>query len=80
MVGRGNQDGVEKLATGETNVVRLAKEEFTVGTWNVRTLHQEGKVNQLTYELDRYQWHVLGIAEMRWLNSGETTTDEGHKL
>ncbi|XP_069975968.1 craniofacial development protein 2-like [Penaeus vannamei] len=75
----GNQDGVEKLATGETNVVRLAKEEFTVGTWNVRTLHQEGKVNQLTYELDRYQWHVLGIAEMRWLNSGETTTD-GHKL
>ncbi|XP_063610216.1 craniofacial development protein 2-like [Penaeus indicus] len=49
--------------------MRLAKEEFTAGTGNVRTLHQEGKVNQLTYELDRYQWNVLGIAEMRWLDS-----------
>ena len=27
-----------------------------------------------------YRWSVLGLCEVRWRNSGETTTQDGHKL
>ena len=26
------------------------------------------------------RWNILGLCEMRWKNSGETTTEEGHKV
>ncbi|CAM1313165.1 Uncharacterised protein r2_g2358 [Pycnogonum litorale] len=60
--------------------MKLAKREITIGTWNVRTLYADGKLNELEYEMQRYRWNVLGLAEMRWLNTGEMTTDDGHKL
>ena len=28
----------------------------------------------------RYRWSVLGLCEVRWRNSGETTAQDGHKL
>ena len=30
--------------------------------------------------MGRYSWNVLGISEVRWLNFGEATTEEGHKI
>lgn len=74
-----HQGGHAKYATGEQKI-KLAKDTFTTGTWNVRTLHADGKLNELEHEMDRYQWNVLGIAETRWLDSGESFTDEGHKI
>ena len=56
------------------------RKNITIGTWNVRTLRPEGKVEELIQEMDRYRWNILGLCEMRWKDSGETTTDEGHKL
>ena len=38
------------------------------------------KVQELTHELKRYQWDILVLAKIRWTGSGETTTDEGHKV
>ena len=61
-------------------ILALSKEGTTMGTWNVRTLHQCGKVNELTHELKRYQWDIIGLAEVRWTGFGEVTTDEGHKI
>ncbi|CAM1308842.1 Uncharacterised protein r2_g1901 [Pycnogonum litorale] len=79
----GYQDGgFEKWTTGkETKTkMKLAKREITIGTWNVRTLYADGKLIELEYEMQRYRWNVLGLAEMRWSNTGEMTTDDGHKL
>ena len=28
--------------------------------------------------IDRYKWDNLGLCEMRWKQSGEITTDNGH--
>jgi len=30
--------------------------------------------------MEHYNWHILGLAEVRRPGVGEVTTDEGHKL
>ena len=30
------------------------------------TLRAAGKLQELTYEMDRYRWNILGFCEMRW--------------
>ena len=77
------QGGGDKCATGPTTTtssIRLPKENTVIGTWNVRTLYACGKIIELTHELSRYTWDILGLAEVRWTGIGETITDEGHKL
>ena len=46
----------------------------------MRTLIPPGKLEELTHEMRRYRWSVLGLCEVRWRNFGETTTQDGHKL
>jgi len=75
-----HQDGGDKYATGATKNKIRGRENICIGTWNVRTLHAEGKVEELTHEMARYRWHILGLCEVRWRNFGETSTHEGHKL
>ena len=74
------QDGRDKSTTGVKNTISLANRNTTIGTWNVRTLNACGKIYELTHELKRYRWDVIGLAEVRWTGLGETTTDEGHKI
>ena len=66
-------------ATDENNKLRT-RSNISIGTWNVRTLRPPGKLEELTHEMRRYRWSVLGLCEVRWKNSGETTTHDGHKL
>ena len=68
-----------KLATGDTIIkkiknknkikikVKLATSITNIGTWNVRTLSRCGKLEELSRELDRYRWDVIGLAEIRWI-------------
>ena len=39
------------------------------GTWNVKTLIQAGKLENLKKEMERMEINILGIAEMRWPGS-----------
>ena len=39
-----------------------------------------GKFQELTHEIDRYRWSILGLCEMRWKNFGEITTEARHKV
>ena len=45
-----------------------------------RTLREEGKLEELTHELDRYRWTVVGLSEVRRKGVNEIQTTEGHKL
>ena len=74
-----HQDGGVKYATGASSKIR-GRDIITIGTWNTRTLRAAGKLQELTHEMDRYRWNILGLCEMRWKNFGETTTEEGHKV
>ena len=38
------------------------------------------KIHDLTNELDRYQWDIVGLSETRSTGSGELLTNAGHKL
>ena len=66
--------------TGAQDSKIRARNNVTIGTWNVRTQRAAGKLEELTYEMNRYRWNILGLCEVRWKNIGETTTLEGHKL
>ena len=61
------QDGGVKYATGASSKIR-GRDNFTIGTWNTRTLRVAGKLQELTHEMDRYRWNILGLCEMRWKN------------
>ncbi|XP_069982173.1 craniofacial development protein 2-like [Penaeus vannamei] len=75
------QDGSEKYVTEDQTIkLKLAKNKFITGTWNVRTMYCQGELKELTYELERYKWNVVGLAETRWTGAAEIATEEGHKL
>ena len=46
----------------------------------MRTLRPAGKLEQLTHEMSRYHWNIVGLCKMRWQNFGEMSTDDGHKV
>ncbi|XP_055866667.1 craniofacial development protein 2-like [Biomphalaria glabrata] len=52
-----------------------ARKPTLIGTWNVRTLNQCGKLAQLLREFDSYRLDILGICEMRWTSSGKIIND-----
>ena len=64
-----------RSANGDTQVVikrnpRRKKKRLKIGTWNVRTLYQVGKLDNLIIEMKRMKVDILGISEVRWTGSG----------
>ena len=51
-----------------------------IGTWNVRTLLETGKLNQVVNEAERLEINVLGLAEHRWSGKGHFTPEAGGML
>ncbi|XP_064625969.1 craniofacial development protein 2-like [Lineus longissimus] len=39
-------------------------------------LYATGKIKELTHELGRYEWDILGLAEVRWMGFGKTQTKD----
>ena len=52
------------------------KTELKVGTWNVRTLFQSGKLENLKKETVRCNINIMGVSEVRWKGAGKITTDK----
>ena len=69
----GHQDGGEKYATNGPKSLR-ARNNLSIGTWNVRSMRTAGKIEELTHEMKRYQWNILGLCEVRWKNFGEASS------
>src|SRR6218665_3025439 len=64
-----NRGWAEKSATERK--IKIARTMLSVGTWNVRTLREAGKMQLLQEEMKRYRCDILGIAEMRWTKAGK---------
>ena len=69
-----NQDNNVKMVTDEQNKIKIRRKNTYIGTWNVRTLREEGKLEELTHELDRYRWTVVGLCEVRRKGVNEIQT------
>ena len=51
--------------TGDGSRVRYCKEQYCIGTWNVRSMNQ-GKSEVVKQEMIRVNIDILGISELRW--------------
>ena len=61
--------------TGDGSKVQCCKEQYCIGTWNVRSMNQ-GKLEVVKQEMARVNIHILGISELKWtgmdkFNSGD---------
>ena len=61
--------------TGDRSNVQCFKEEYCIGTWNVRSMNQ-GKLKVVKQEMARVNGDILGISELRWTGMGEFNSDD----
>ena len=61
--------------TGDRSKVRCCKEQYCIGTWNVRSLNQ-GKLEVVKQEMARVIVDILGISEPKWTGMGELNSDD----
>ena len=57
-------------ATGDRSKVRCCKEQYCIGTWNVRSMNQ-GKLEVVKQEMERGTIEILGISELKWTGLSE---------
>ena len=50
--------------TGDGSKIQCCKEQYFIGTWNVRSMNQ-GKLEVVKQEMARLNIHILGISELR---------------
>ena len=44
-----------------------SRKNTLIGTWNVRTMYESGRCDNVTREMDRYKIQLLGLTETRWI-------------
>ena len=60
---------------GDRSKVRCYKEQYCIGTWNVRSMNQD-KLEVVKQEMARVNINILGISELRWTGMGEFNSDD----
>ena len=61
--------------TGDGSKDRCCKEQYCIGTWNVRSKNQ-GKLEVVKQEMARVNVNILGISELKWTGMGEFNSDD----
>ena len=61
--------------TDDRTKVQCCKEQYCIGTWNVRSMNQ-GKLKVVKQEMARVNINILGIIELKWTGMGEFNTDD----
>ena len=51
------------------------KEQYCIGTWNVRSMNQ-GKSEVVKQEIARVNVNILGMSKLKWTEIGEFNSDE----
>ena len=61
--------------TLDESKVRCYKEQYCIGTWNVRSMNQ-GKMEVVKQEMARVNINILGISKLKWTGMGEFNSDD----
>ena len=62
--------------TGDRSKVQCCKEQYCIGTWNVRSTNQ-GKLELVKQEMAKLNIDILGMSELRWTGTSEFNTTVG---
>ena len=65
------------MSTGDRGKVQGCKEQYCIGTWDVRSMNQ-GKLEAIKQEMARVNIDILGISELKWTEMGEFNSDDHH--
>ena len=60
---------------GDGSKVRYCKEQYCIGTWNVRSTNQ-GKLEVVKQEMARVNINILEISKLKWTGMGEFNSDD----
>ena len=58
--------------TGDRSKVQCCKEQYCIGTWNVRSMN-EGKLEVVKQEMARVNVNILAISGLEWVNLTQMT-------
>ena len=61
--------------TGDRSKVPCCKQQYCIGTWNVRSMNQ-GKLEVVKQEMARVNVNILGISVVKWTAMGEFNSDD----
>ena len=61
--------------TGDRSKVQCYKQQYCIGTWNVRSMNQD-KLELVKQEMARMNVDILGISELKWTGMGEFNSDD----
>ena len=61
--------------TGDRSKVRCYKEQYCIGTWNVRSINQ-GKLKVVKQEMTRVKINILRISKLKLIGMGEFNSDD----
>ena len=61
--------------TGDRSKIQCYKEQYGIGTWNVRSMNQD-KLEVVQQEMARVNVDILGISELKWTGMGEFNSDD----
>ena len=57
-----------------------AKKKLKVGFWNVRTMSQLSKTEQVIKRMIQYKIDILALSEVRWTGMSEKRIDKEHTI
>ena len=60
--------------SGDESKVRYCKEQYSIGTWNVRSMTQ-GKLD-VVKQMIRINISILGISKLKWIGMVEFNSDD----
>ena len=61
--------------TSHRSKVQCCKEQYRIGTWNVRSMNQ-GKLEVVKQEMAKVNIDILGISELKWSGMCEFNSDD----
>ena len=65
--------------TGDGSQVQCCKEQYCIGTWNIRSKNQ-GKLKVVNQEVARVNVNILGISKLKWTGKGEFNSNLLHRV
>ena len=61
--------------SGGESKVQCCKEQYRIGTWNVRSMNQ-GILDMVKQEITRVNIYILGISKLKWIGIGEFNSND----